>query len=188
MPNRMTVLISLRTNWRNALILCSFGFSHCHTFDSSVVGLLSLRMPGAGGFYKKAAKRAPANPRPTTGSSIPAPELPLGLLEEELVLLPPLEPPVVEVEVEVELEVAMAEGEPVETVPLPAMPLEPALDAVPAAVPTTAIRVVLGVPAGTVATEGWVVTAKGWVVTAEGWVVMGRAVHWISVGMLQFAR
>lgn len=132
--------------------------------------------------YRNAARKAPASPAPRKGWSIPAPEEP----EPELESAPP------ELELEslesVELEsdeslVVVAERVAVETVPL--APVEP--EPVPVAMPpegmmpagmviiveTSSMPMDDGVPAGTVATAGCVVTGKPWVVTAVGWVVTG---------------
>lgn len=111
--------------------------------------------------------------------------LPVLLLEpdppdvvDEPELLPlVLEPPVVPL-VLLPPDVVPLVLEPLPTVPL--VELEPGPTPVEGA--TTGMRVVLltaaggvyvGVPAGLVATAGWVVTGVGWVVTADGWVVTG---------------
>ena len=122
--------------------------------------------------YKKAAKSAPAKPRPRTGSSMPAPDLE----EDEDVLL---ELPVVAVPVE------EPAAEPVELATLEApeeaellreaeltvllLPVVPLLEPVPVPVPVAmGTRVVWldGVPAGLVAAACWEVMTEGWVVTA----------------------
>ena len=110
--------------------------------------------------YKKAAKRAPARPRPSAGSSIPA-AAPLVVVEEpELVVLEPEPEPEVDEDV----------GEPLVKVPLVLAETEPVptgVTPVPAGGGLTT-RVVL---AGSVAAAGWVVTGAGCVVTGSGWPV-----------------
>jgi len=111
--------------------------------------------------YRKAAKRAPAKPRPRTGSSMPAPFVDED--EELLLELPevavPVEEPAAELAV-VELPWVVAAPEllrePVLTVLLE--PVEPLLE--PEA---TGTRVVPadGVPAGTVAAACWEVMTDG---------------------------
>ena len=127
-------------------------------------------------FYKRAAKRAPANPRPMTGSSRPAALL--GWLEEvePSVLLASLESPEVSLGV---VSSSVGVGDPVEKVPLvlglplpvPTMPVGTAPEPTLAAVPITGTNAVLRAPAGEVSADGWDVTASGWEVTGSSMVL-----------------
>lgn len=106
--------------------------------------------------YKKAAKRAPARPRPSAGSRMPAAALLVVVEEPELVVLEPEEAEDVG-ELTVKVPLVLAEAEPVPTRETP----------VPAGGGLTTTVVL----AGSVAAAGWVVTAAGCVVTGSGWPV-----------------